>query len=90
MATLFRVQTGMGILGRKQRVLAWIGFFALTAYGIFLAYSSGGLKEYGLPPDTWMLSVTVAGLIAFVLIVDDVERRKSQPPPPDTTHRWDR
>jgi hypothetical protein len=75
---LFRVQTGMGILGPKQRIVAWVGFFALTAYGIFLAYSAAGLKEYGLPPDTWMLSVTVAGLIAFVLIVDDVERRKSR------------
>ena len=38
----------------------------------------GPLALYTIPPDTWMLSVTVAGLVGFVLIVDDVERRRAR------------
>jgi hypothetical protein len=29
-----------------------------------------------MPSDSWLLSATVAGLVGFVLIVDDIERRK--------------
>lgn len=77
------MQKGVGILGRRQRILAWVGFFALAVYAPLIAFAGAGLKQYGLPPDTWMFSATVAGLVAFVLIIDDVERRKVRPVRPD-------
>jgi len=73
------VQKDTGVLGRKRRRLAWLAFAALLAYAPLMAYLvRGPLALYTIPPDTWMLSVTVAGLVGFVLIVDDVERRKAR------------
>jgi hypothetical protein len=73
------VQKDVGVLGRKRRRLAWLAFVALLAYAPLMAYLvRGPLALYTIPPDTWMLSVTVAGLVGFVLIVDDVERRKAR------------
>jgi len=75
----FPVQKDTGVLGRKRRRLAWLAFAALLAYAPLMAYLvRGPLALYTIPPDTWMLSVTVAGLVGFVLIVDDVERRKAR------------
>jgi hypothetical protein len=74
----FRVQKDVGVLGRNQRRLAWIAFLALALYAPVVAYALNvPLVAYTMPPDTWMLSVTVAGLVAFVIIVDDVKRRRS-------------
>jgi hypothetical protein len=76
--TLRVPKTGVGVLGRRQRRWAWIGFVAMASYAPLVAYAlNAPLVEYGMPADTWMLSITVAGLIAFVLIVDDIERRKA-------------
>jgi hypothetical protein len=72
------VQKGQGILGQHRRRWAWVAFLALAAYAPIVSY----LLPYGsytVPDDTWMLSVTVAGLVATVLIIDDVQRRQRQP-----------
>jgi hypothetical protein len=59
----------VGILGRRQRILAWLGFLALAAHAPLVAL----LK----PGDDWMLSVTVAAIVAFVIVIDDHERRRA-------------
>jgi hypothetical protein len=64
---------GVGILGRKQRILAWIGFLALAAHAPIVAW----LK----PGDGWMASIAVAAIIAFVLVIDDHYRRRPVSPP---------
>jgi hypothetical protein len=60
---------GVGILGRRQRILAWIGFLALAAHAPLVAF----LK----PGDDWLLSLTVAAIVAFVIVIDDHERRRA-------------
>jgi hypothetical protein len=68
-----------GVLGRRRRVWAWLAFAALLAYTPVEAYlvrANGPFAVYAMPPDSWLLSATVAALVGFVLIVDDVERRK--------------
>jgi hypothetical protein len=62
------VRKDVGIFGRKQRRWAWIGFLLLALHAPIVALL--------LPDDSWLLSVTVASLVAFVIIVDDVERGK--------------
>jgi hypothetical protein len=57
-----------GILRPRQRVLAWVGFLVVAGYAPVVAWLS--------PDDTWLLPITVAGLIGYVLIVDDVLRRR--------------
>jgi hypothetical protein len=72
---------GVGILGRRQRILAWIGFLALAAHAPLVAFVK--------PGDDWLLSVTVAAIVAFVIVIDDHERRRAtaraagQSPPQD-------
>jgi hypothetical protein len=58
----------MGFLSRGQRRWSWAGFVALSAHRPAAAWL--------LPADSWLLSVTVAGLVAMVIIADDVERRR--------------
>jgi hypothetical protein len=60
---------GVGILGRRQRILAWIGFLALAAQAPLVAYVK--------PGDDWLLSVTVAAIVAFVIVIDDHKRRRA-------------
>lgn|GEM_PF-1448707 len=67
----FRVRREMGVLGPRRRRLAWLAFVTLALHAPFVAHS--------LPDDTWMLSVAVAGLVAFVILVDDIQRRKPDP-----------
>ncbi len=68
-----RVQKS-GILKRRQRVLAWIAFVLLAAYGPVLAWlRSGGTRS----DDTWMFPVAVAAVVGYVLIVDDIYRRRA-------------
>ena len=74
----FRVQKDFGVLGLRRRRLAWVAFVALLTYAPVVAYLvRGPLALYTIPRDTWLLSATVAGLVGYVLIVDDVERRKA-------------
>jgi len=60
------------LLSKAQRRLAWFGFVLLGAYAPVVAYAK--------PDDTWMLSITVAGLVAMVLIIDDFRRRRPRHP----------
>jgi hypothetical protein len=69
-----------GILGPRQRRLAWVGFLLLAAYSPVVAWLQ--------PDDTWLMPITVAGLVGYVLIVDDLIRhRAAQNPDPDATIR---
>ena len=61
------MRTG-GFLTRGQRRLAWVGFGALAAEAPAIAAWARD--------DSWLLSVTVAGLVAVVIIADDAERRR--------------
>lgn len=70
----------LGILGRRQRILAWISFLALAAHAPLVAFVK--------PGDDWLLSVTVAAIVAFVIVIDDHQRRAvtsaaGQSPPQD-------
>jgi hypothetical protein len=57
-----------GILSRIQRRWAWAGFLLLVVDGPIVAMISDD--------DSWMMSLTVASLVAFVILIDDVERRR--------------
>ena len=71
----------LGVLTPRRRRWAWAAFVALLLYAPVEAYLvNGPLALYTMPPDSWLLSATVAGLVGFVLIVDDIERRKAAPP----------
>jgi len=59
---------GQGVLSGRQRVLAWVGFLVMAAYAPVMAYV--------MPDDTWLLSVTVAAIVAFVILIDDRERHR--------------
>jgi hypothetical protein len=58
-----------GILRPGQRRLAWVGFLLLAAYAPLVAWLQ--------PGDTWLMPITVAGLVGYLLVVDDVLRRRS-------------
>lgn len=57
-----------GILSRVQRRWAWVGFLLLLVNSPVVAWAS--------TDDSWMMSLTVASIVAFVIIIDDVERRR--------------
>ena len=66
---------GVGILGRRRRILAWVGFFALAANAPVVAWAE--------PGDKWMASVFVAAIVGFVIVIDDFYRRRRPVSPPD-------
>jgi hypothetical protein len=73
----------LGLLTPGRRRWAWVAFVALLFYAPVEAYLvNGPFAVYTMPPDSWLLSATVAGLVGFVLIVDDIERRKAGRPAP--------
>jgi hypothetical protein len=76
----------LGMLTSQRRRWAWVAFVVLLLYAPVEAYLvNGPFAVYTMPPDSWLLSATVAGLVGFVLIVDDYERRKARvvvPPAP--------
>jgi len=67
----------MGFLSRVQRRWMWIGFTVLAVYAPFAARITEDAS--------WLLSVTVAGMLAVVLVADDTESRRvpRKVPPPD-------
>jgi hypothetical protein len=68
----------LGVLTRTRRRWAWVAFVSLLLYAPVEAYLvNGPFVLYRMPSDSWLLSATVAGLVGFVLIVDDVERRRA-------------
>jgi hypothetical protein len=58
------------LLRPAQRRWAWIGLLALCAHGVWVAYMTHD--------DTWTLSITIAVLVAMVILVDDRRRRRAQ------------
>ena len=58
-----------GILSWVQRRWAWIGFILLAANSPVVALA--------IRDDSWLLSVTVAAIVAFVIIIDDLQRRRT-------------
>jgi hypothetical protein len=66
---------GNGILRPRQRVLAWVGFLVLAGYAPVVAWLS--------PDDTWLLPITVAAVVGYLLIVDDVLRHRRVAAPID-------
>jgi hypothetical protein len=68
------VREQQGILNRVQRRWAWVGFILLVINTPIVALAS--------TDDSWMMSVTVAALVAFVIIIDDVQRHRAPADPP--------
>lgn len=64
-----------GFLGPRRRRLAWIGFLLLAAYTPVVAWLT--------PDDSWLMPIAVAGVVGYVIIVDDVLRRRPDTPTRD-------
>jgi hypothetical protein len=64
------VREQQGILTKRQRVWAWIGFLLMAVNGPVVAMA--------ISDDSWLLSVTVAAIVAFVIIIDDTQRRRAR------------
>jgi hypothetical protein len=64
----FPVREQQVILSRVQRRWAWVGFFLLVINSPFVALV--------IHDDSWLLSVTVAAIVAFLIIIDDAQRRR--------------
>jgi hypothetical protein len=58
------------LLRPAQRVWAWIGLLALCVHSVVVAYKTHD--------DTWMLSITVAVMVAMVIVIDDRRRHRSR------------
>jgi hypothetical protein len=70
---------GIGFLGRRGRLWAWLGFMVMAAYAPVMALVA--------PDDSWLLSVTVAALVGVVIVADDTERRRFATARPRTGDR---
>ena len=57
-----------GFLTPAQRRGAWFLVLLMTAYAPVVARV--------LPDDSWLLSLTVGALVAFTIVMDDVQRRR--------------
>jgi len=57
-----------GFLTPLQRRLAWLTVVVMALYSPLVARLASD--------DSWMLSVTVAALVAFTIVMDDVESRR--------------
>lgn len=76
-------KSSFGVLTSRRRRWAWVAFVVLLLYAPVEAYLvNGPFAIYTMPSDSWLLSATVAGLVGFVLIVDDIERRRASAVPP--------
>ncbi len=61
--------TGTGISNVRQRRWAWLAFALLAL--------NAPVTAFAFPDDdTWAMSIAVAGLVAYLLVVDDVLRRR--------------
>jgi cell division protein FtsW (lipid II flippase) len=56
-----------GILTRRQRLWAWIGFLATALMAPLAAHL--------IEDASWLFSLCVSGLVATVIVVDDRSRR---------------
>lgn len=57
------------LLSPRRRRLAWAGFVLLAGYAPVVAWLQ--------PGDTWLMPVAVAGLVGYVIVIDDVLRRRA-------------
>jgi hypothetical protein len=61
-----------GILTRRQRIWAWIGFLGTALPAPLVAHA--------VPDASWLFSLCVSGLVATVIVVDDQSRRPATNP----------
>jgi hypothetical protein len=61
------VRSNHGILTRRQRVWAWLGFLATALMAPLAAHL--------IDDASWLFSLCVASLVATVILVDDRTRR---------------
>jgi hypothetical protein len=61
-----------GFLSERQRRFAWLGFF--------LAALQAPMAAKIIDDASWLFAVVVAGLVATVIIADDVQRRRPAAP----------
>jgi len=66
-----RMRKRQGFLTPLQRRLAWLTVVVMALYSPLVARLASD--------DSWMLSVTVAALVAFTIVMDDVESRRDIP-----------
>ena len=60
-----------GFLTERQRRFAWLGFL--------LAAFQAPLAARLIDDASWLFAVTVAGVVAAVILADDAARRRPQP-----------
>jgi hypothetical protein len=60
---------GQGLFTPRRRRLAWLGFVLLAAYA--------PLTSWLTRDDTYLMPLTVAGMIGYAIIVDDHLRRRA-------------
>jgi hypothetical protein len=60
-----------GFLSERQRQFAWVGFF--------LAALQAPMAARLIADASWLFAVVVAGLVATVIIADDLQRRRPAP-----------
>jgi hypothetical protein len=63
-------QDTAGILTRRQRVWAWIGFL--------IAALQAPLAARLVDDASWLFSLCVSGLVAAVIVIDDRTRRTAR------------
>jgi hypothetical protein len=62
-----RSNPGTGILNRRQRLLAWLGFLTTALMAPVAAHL--------VDDASWLFSLCVSGLVAAVIVIDDQSRR---------------
>jgi hypothetical protein len=67
-----RSNPGTGILSRRQRLLAWIGFLATALMAPLAAHL--------IEDASWLFSLCVSSLVAAVILIDDRSRRPAAAP----------
>jgi hypothetical protein len=60
-----------GFLNERQRRIAWLGFFLVALQAPMAAAV--------IHDASWLFAVVVAGLVATVIIADDIQRRRPAP-----------
>ena len=53
----------------RRRRLAWLGFFVLAAYTPLTAWLTGD--------DSYLMPLTVAAMVGYAIVVDDILRRRA-------------
>jgi hypothetical protein len=67
-----RSDSGTGILTRRQRLWAWIGFLATAMMAPVAARA--------VDDASWLFSLCVSSLVATVIVIDDRSRRPATDP----------